>query len=375
MTCTYTDLPKLGFGFMRLPEIETDEGKRIDIEQSCEMADIFMDAGFTYFDTARGYHAGKAEAALGAAVVDRYPRESFQIASKLPAWASRGADHSRSMFDKSLRETKAGYFDFFLMHNMGEHRTKAFDEQGIWDFLFEKKREGIIRNLGLSFHDSAQALAQVLDTHSAVDFVQLQINYADWESGLIESRKCYEVARERDLPIIVMEPVKGGSLVNLPEAAAAVLREANPEASLASWALRFAASLPGVLTVLSGMSTPDQVRENVKTMANFKPLSDSERAVLNRARDILANTPSVPCTSCGYCVEGCPEGVHIPTAFYALNIWLLFNDMPMASNEYNWRTEGGRASSCIACGACEEVCPQHIHIIDELKRTAELFEK
>lgn len=372
---TANHLAPLGFGFMRLPQIEgpADE-KRIDIEQVKEMVDVFMDAGFTYFDTARRYHFGESEAALKEALVDRYPRDSFQLASKLPAWVAEGPDEARAMFDTSLAQTGAGYFDFFLMHNLGEYRTKAFDEYGIWDFLLQKKEAGLIRNLGFSFHDNAAALEAVLDSHPPVDFVQLQINFADWENSLIESRKCYEAARARNLPVVVMEPVKGGSLVHLPAAAVEVLREVNPEVPLASWGLRFAASLPGVRTVLSGMSTAAQVRENARIMTSLGPLDERERAALERVRAILTKVPTVPCTSCGYCVEGCPEGVRIPAALYALNIMTLFEDMPMASHEYDWRTDGGRASSCIACGACEEVCPQHIEVVKELARAAELFE-
>lgn len=369
------EMAKFGFGFMRLPEVEGPDGeKRIDIDQAKEMVDIFMDAGFTYFDTARRYHFGTSEAALKEALVDRYPRDSFQLASKLPAWVAEGPDQARAMFDTSLEQTGAGYFDFFLMHNLGEYRTKAFDEYGIWDFLFQKKEDGLIRELGLSFHDNAAALEAVLDSHPPLDFVQLQINFADWENSLIESRKCYEAARARNLPVVVMEPLKGGSLVHLPAAAIEALHEANPEAPLASWGLRFAASLPGVRTVLSGMSTPNQVRENTRIMTSFGPLDERERAALEKARAILAAVPTVPCTSCGYCVEGCPEGVRIPSALYALNIMTLFEDMPMASHEYDWRTAGGRASSCIECGACELACPQHIEVTKELARAAELFE-
>lgn len=369
------EMAKFGFGFMRLPEIEGADGEmHIDIDQAKEMVDIFMDAGFTYFDTARRYHFGKSEAALKEALVDRYPRDSFQLASKLPAWVAKGPDEARAMFDASLDQTGAGYFDFFLMHNLGEYRTKAFDEYGIWDFLFQKKEDGLIRKLGLSFHDNAAALEAVLDSHRPLDFVQSQINFADWENSLIESRKCYEVARARNLPVVIMEPLKGGSLVHLPAAAVEVLREANPEVPLASWGLRFAASLPGVLTVLSGMSTADQVRENTRIMTSLGPLNEQERVALEQARAILASVPTVPCTSCGYCVEGCPEGVRIPSALYALNIMTLFEDMPMASHEYDWRTVGGRASSCIECGACELACPQHIEVMKELARAAELFE-
>lgn len=376
MACTFTELPKLGFGFMRLPEAETaDGGKEIDIEQVKQMVDLFMDAGFTYFDTARGYHTGKSEGALKAALVDRYPRESFQIATKLPAWLAKNADHARAMFDKSLRETGAGYFDFFLLHNLGGELTAVFDEYDIWNFLAQKKEEGLIRNLGFSMHDKADALDEVLVAHPEMDFVQLQINYADWESETIESRKCYEVAQAHGLPVVVMEPIKGGSLVKLPDEAAAVLHGVNPDASLPSWALRFAASLPGVLTVLSGMSTPQQVRENVALMRGFEPLSQVELDALAQVRAILDGVPTIPCTDCRYCLKNCPQGVHIPAALASLNILELYHDEFRAQENYDWNASDGPASSCIGCGACEDVCPQHIEIVKELGRAAELFEK
>lgn len=376
MACTYTELPKLGFGFMRLPEIEGADGeKTIDLDTLCGMVDTFMDAGFTYFDTARGYHGGKSEAALKATVVDRYPRASFQVATKLPAWLAKDADDARAMFDTSLERTGAGYFDNFLLHNLGEERTKLFDDFGLWDFLAEKKDEGLIRNLGFSIHDKAAVLEEVLDAHPEVDFVQLQINYADWESETVESRKCYEAARARNLPVVVMEPVKGGSLVKLPDAAADVLRNADADAPLASWALRFAASLPGVLTVLSGMSTPEQVEENVRIMRAFRPLANEERAALEHVRAILDGIPTVPCTDCRYCVKECPQSVRIPAALASLNILALYGDEHRAQENYDWNASDGPASSCIACGTCESVCPQHIGIVRELARAAELFEK
>ena len=208
------EIGKLGFGFMRLPEVEGADGsKEIDLDTLAGMVDTFMNGGFTYFDTARGYHGGRSEAALKAAVVDRYPRESFQVATKLPAWMAKDAADARAMFDTSLEQTGAGYFDFFLLHNLGEERTRLFDDWGLWDYLAEKKREGLVRNLGFSIHDKADALEAVLDAHPEVDIVQLQVNYADWESETVESRKCYEAARARNLPVVVMEPVKGGSLV------------------------------------------------------------------------------------------------------------------------------------------------------------------
>lgn len=369
-------IPKLGFGFMRLPQVEGQNGEKIiDIERVKEMVDVFMNAGFTYFDTARGYHGGKSEAALREALVERYPRESFQVATKLPAWLAKNADHARAMFDKSLRETGAGYFDFFLLHNLGEDRTQLFDDFGLWEFLREKKEAGFIRNLGFSIHDKAAVLEEVLEAHPEVDFVQLQINYADWESETIESRKCYEVARAHGLPVVVMEPIKGGSLVKLPDAAADVLHATNPDEPLPSWALRFAASLPGVLTVLSGMSTVEQVRENVQIMSGFEPLSDVELEALARVRAILDGIPTVPCTDCRYCLKNCPQGVRIPPALASLNILELYHDEHRAQENYDWNASDGPASSCIGCGACESVCPQHIAIVKELGRAAELFEK
>ena len=370
------EIGKLGFGFMRLPEVEGADGsKEIDLDTLAGMVDTFMNGGFTYFDTARGYHGGRSEAALKAAVVDRYPRESCQVATKLPAWMAKDAADARAMFDTSLEQTGAGYFDFFLLHNLGEERTRLFDDWGLWDYLAEKKREGLVRNLGFSIHDKADALEAVLDAHPEVDFVQLQVNYADWESETVESRKCYEAARARNLPVVVMEPVKGGSLVKLPDDAAAVLRNAAPDEPLAAWALRFAASLPGVLTVLSGMSTPAQVEENVRTMRAFRPVGPEERAALDHVRAILDGIPTVPCTDCRYCLKSCPQGVRIPAALASLNILALYGDEHRAQENYDWNASAGPASSCVACGACEDVCPQRIGIVRELVRAAGLFEK
>lgn len=375
MTYTGEMVPKLGFGFMRLPQVEGPDGQKvIDGEQVKEMVDLFMEAGFTYFDTARGYHGGKSEAALREALVERYPRESFTVATKLPAWLAKDADEARAMFDTSLEQTGAGYFDFFLLHNLGEERTQLFDDFGLWDFLREKKDAGLIRNLGFSIHDKADELERILQAHPEVDFVQLQINYADWESETIESRKIYEVARAHGLPVVVMEPIKGGSLVKLPDAAVEVLRATNPDEPLPSWALRFATSLPGVLTVLSGMSTVEQVRENVQIMREFAPLSDVERETLARVRAILDGIPTVPCTDCRYCLKNCPQGVRIPAALASLNILELYHDEHRAQENYDWNASDGPASSCIGCGACESVCPQHIAIVKELARAAELFE-
>lgn len=371
---TVDKLAPLGFGFMRLPLTNPDDPASIDIDKCCELVDRFMEAGFTYFDSARGYHGGKSEWALRKALVERYPRDSFTIATKLPAWLAENAEHARAMFDKSLRECGVDYFDYYLLHNLGESLTQGFEDFGLWEFCAEKKAEGKIKKFGFSIHDNAEELEKVLDAHPEVDFVQLQINYVDWESDIIQSRKCYEVCRSRGLPVVIMEPVKGGSLVKLPDPVAAVLREADANAPLASWALRFAGSLPNVIAVLSGMNTPEMVVENTSIMRDGAPLTDAELEVVARAREVLSGLPGVPCTDCRYCMKGCPQGVHINTIMQSLNIHDQMGDDHRAQENYDWNTGAGKASACIQCGACEEVCPQHIAIVSELERAVELFE-
>ena len=366
-------IPKLGFGLMRLPMA----GDRVDLEQTKQMVDLFVEKGFTYFDTAYGYLGGQSEEAARIALVERYPREKFQLATKLPAWAgARDRADAENMFWTSLKRTGAGYFDFYLMHNLGNERTAYFEQYDIWNFLQKRKEEGLIRHLGFSFHDTADALEETLQKFPEAEFVQLQINYADWESSAIQSRRCYETARRHGKSVVVMEPVKGGALAQLPEPAAAIFREADPKASLASWAIRYAASLPGLVTVLSGMSTLDQVRDNVSFMEHFRPLSDAEQALVTRVQAALQQVPQIPCTACQYCVKGCPQGVEIPAIFKDMNVYLVYNNLTSARGSYGFDTRnGGKASDCVACGQCESVCPQHISIIEELKRAAEKLER
>ena len=366
-----SDIKKLGFGLMRLPM----NGEEVDIEQTKQMVDMFLERGFTYFDTAYGYLDGKSEEAVKTALVDRHPRDSFQLATKLPAWYVSTEEEAKAMFETSLTRTGAGYFDFFLLHNLGDKRTQSFDDFHIWDFLARKKEEGLILNLGFSMHDKAEELEKVLTAHPEMDFVQLQINYADWESPTVEARKCYETARKYGKPIIVMEPVKGGSLANLPDKVSRIFKEAAPDASLSSWAIRYAASLPGVLTVLSGMSNVEQMEDNLNTMADFKPLSAEEQKVIDDVTKALDSMPQVPCTACRYCEKGCPQGIAIPGIFRAVNNYMIYGNKEGAEGNYSWETrEGGVASKCIECGNCEDVCPQHIQIIEELKKAKDLFE-
>ena len=368
------EIKKLGFGLMRLPKLEDET---IDVEQVKQMVDLFLSKGFTYFDTAWAYPG--SEDAIRQALVERYPREKFQLATKNAAWINcKTREDAIAQFETSLKQTGAGYFDFYLLHNLGETRTEFFERFKMWDFVFEKKREGKIKHVGFSFHDMPEVLDEILTKHPEAEFVQLQINYADWENPAIKSRGCYEVARKHGKPIVIMEPIKGGMLANPPEEVAKVFKAANPDVSLASWAIRFAASLDGEITVLSGMSTLDQMKDNVAYMENFQRLDDGERKTVEEARKVLASIPIIPCTTCNYCAKVCPQNIGISGSFTAYNVWTLYKDKKFAANQYRWLVEmhgKKNAGECIKCGACEKVCPQHIKIRGELVKVAAAFGK
>ena len=357
------DIKKLGFGLMRLPK----NGDDIDIEQTKVMVDKFIEAGFNYFDTAFLY-TGSEEAARKA-LVERYDRESYFQATKNAAW--RGCESKEdavNQFLTSLERTGAGYFDLYLLHNLGTPRTEAFDKFDMWDFVKEKKAEGLIRHYGFSFHGTPEELETLLSEHPDVEFVQLQINYDDWDSPVIRSRECYEVCKKHGKPVVIMEPVKGGSLANPIPSVKKVFDEADPNVSPSSWAIRFAASLDNVLTVLSGMSDISQMEDNLRTMTDFKPLSDEDRKMIDAALRELRNAGSIPCTNCQYCVHVCPNDIGINDFFRAYNELKVYNNKAHSDKVYNRSLEGGKnpASMCIQCATCEGACPQHLPIVELL---------
>ena len=362
------EIKKLGFGLMRLPM----KGDVIDVEQTKAMVDRFLEEGFTYFDTAWAY-AG-SEDAIRQALVERYPRERFQLATKNAAWINcKTREDAIAQFETSLKQTGAGYFDFYLLHNLGEHRTKSFDDFDMWSFVQEKKKEGLIKHVGFSFHSTPEELEELLNRHPEVEFVQLQINYGDWENPAVQSKKCYEVARAHGKPVVIMEPVKGGMLANPPKEVQDIFKKADPNASCASWAIRFAADLEGVITVLSGMSSLEQMEDNLSYMKHFTGLSEQEKQVFDEAREAMNRIPLIPCTTCNYCAKVCPEGIGISGSFTAMNYLTLYGDKAAAKHQAEWLVGGhGKkpANECVECGKCEEACPQHIKIREELKRVA-----
>ena len=364
--------PKLGFGLMRLPKLS--DGK-IDIEQTKQMVDLFMEAGQTYFDTAYVYDGGESEKAARLALVDRYPRESYTLATKLNAWMGQQDEQSaKQQFYTSLERTGAGYFDYYLLHAMQRSSYKIYDEFHLWDFVKEQKEKGLIRHYGFSFHADPALLEELLNDHPDVDFVQLQINYSDWEHPGTASRECWEIARRHGKPVVIMEPVKGGALADPVPGVRKVLEEADPNASLASWAIRFAASLEGIITVLSGMSNLEQMQDNLSYMKDFKPLTEAEQEVIRRAQKALNEDRSIPCTACHYCTDGCPMNIPIPEIFKVSNRQR-GNAAFRGRREYTIATTGkGKASACIGCGQCEQACPQQLEVIKHLKDCADLFE-
>ena len=359
---------KLGFGLMRLPRKRLG----IDIPQVSRMVDTFLDAGFTYFDTAFVYPG--SEAAIRKALVERHPRESYTMATKLFAPMVPTEAAAKKELDTSLERTGAGYIDYYLLHSLMGNNYKKYEKFHLWDFVQEEKAKGRIKHIGFSFHDGPELLTEILTDHPEAEFVQLQINYADWDNPHIRSREVYEVARSFGKEIVIMEPVKGGKLADPPSEVKRLFTQADPRASFASWAIRFAASLDGILAVLSGMSNTAQMEDNVSFMKDFHPLSAEEQEIIARARQVFSASSEIPCTACRYCCEGCPKQIPIPDIFAVMNRRSSSGQLEAAQAEYDALvTEGHGADACIGCRKCEQVCPQHIEVADELKKCAVAF--
>ena len=368
---------KFGFGCMRLPM----KAGNIDFEECNRMVDAFMEAGFTYFDTAKGYLGGLSEVAVRECVVKRYPRESFTLTDKLTMNLFEKESDIRNVFEKQLETCGVSYFDFYLMHAQGKVNYEKYKKCRAYEVAQELKAEGKIRHVGLSFHDNAEYLDMILTEHPEVELVQIQLNYVDYDDPGVQSRKCLEVCEKHHKPVVVMEPVKGGSLVNLPPEADHILKGLNGgsnaiKSSNAGLAIRFAASCKQVFMVLSGMSSLEQMQDNIGAMKDFEPLNVAEYAAIEKVCEIFKAQNLIPCTACRYCVDGCPKKILIPDLFADMNAKKQYHD---CNSDYYYNqvhTQGhGKASDCIKCGKCEKACPQHLEIRTLLEQVAGVFEK
>ena len=369
---------KFGFGCMRMPVLEKSNPTSFDYETIEQLFDAFLEKRFTYFDTAYTYHGYKAEEALRKALVERHPRDSFQLTTKMPLRDFKDDKDLEKIFEEQLTNCGVEYFDYYLLHNMGSNVYAKCEKYDAFHFVQKKQQEGKIKVVGMSFHDMPELLDEILAKYGdCIDFVQLQINYVDWEQPNVQSRRCLEVANQYHKPVIVMEPCKGGTLINVPEEAEKLMKEYNPEASIASWAFRFAASQPGVFRVLSGMNTLAQVEDNCSTFTDFKPLNQEEQKIIEQVTKIINEKTAIPCTACEYCTHGCPKNIAIPKYFALYNSIMRttgsFSSQAVYYNNISLAA-GSKASECVGCGQCEKACPQHLPIREYLKAVAEKFE-
>lgn len=370
-------MKKLGFGCMRLPMKQTNSGvnEEVDYEQFNQMIDQFLKAGFNYFDTAHGYVGGKSEIALRECLVKRYPRETYILTDKLTTHFFNREEEILPLFEKQLINTGVEYFDYYLMHAMNLDFYQKYIRCHAFDIVKQLREEGKIKHIGISFHDKAEVLEKILLEQPEIEVVQIQFNYADYDDLGIESYKCYQVCEKYNKPVIVMEPVKGGGLVNLPEAAKKILENYNREASYASYAIRFCASFDKVFMVLSGMSTLAQIEDNISFMKDFEPFSEEEYNVVERIRELLKTQDTIGCTACRYCIDGCPKNIPIPDLFACYNAKKQFQDWNSDWYYGVYTRDKGKASDCIKCGKCEKVCPQYLKIRDYLDEVSLIFDR
>lgn len=367
-----------GFGTMRMPVTVKDDPASFDFDAIEKLFDAFIERGFRYFDTAYTYHGYNAEKAVRKALTERHPREDFELATKLPLRDFKDEADMERIFNEQLENCGVEYFDYYLLHNMGSNVYERCEKYKAFDFVARMRSEGRIRHAGMSFHDTPALLEEILTKYGdRLDFIQLQINYIDWEEANVQSRKCLEIAQKYNKPVIVMEPCKGGTLVNVPDEAARLLKENAPERSIASWAMRFAAGCPGVIKVLSGMNSMDQLEDNCSVFSDFEPLNEEEMAVIEKVNEIIHTNTAIPCTGCEYCTHGCPKNIAIPQYFSAYNsIMRTSGYFSSQSVYYNnlVRAGHGKASDCIKCGNCEAACPQHLPIRKFLETVADKME-
>ncbi len=356
----------LGFGCMRFPTLTADKPD-IDEELAYKMIDYAYQHGVNYFDTAYPYHNGLSELFIGKAL-KKYPRDSFYLASKMPSWLIKSKDDAERIFNEQLGKCQVEYFDYYLCHALGKEQFKPYLLPGVMDFLYQMKKEGKIRHLGFSFHDTPEVLDEIIHTFQW-DFVQLQINYLDWT--FINSKKMYDIVNDYGVPCIVMEPVRGGTLATLCDESQQVFKAYNPKVSVAFWAIRYVASKPNVMLVLSGMSNMEQTIDNVKTMTSFRPITEDEQKVIDQALEIFLNSQTIPCTSCGYCMP-CPHGVDIPGTFRVYNQYAISKRAWQFLPEYKDNLKDKNADFCISCGDCLELCPQKIEIPDRMSEISKL---